>query len=113
MPITLASSGTETRKPLPIIDASVWLDGWYPDLAMAEILSASMINGDFFKTAGGKPFLVLQAQDDYIAPPDKAGEVLKQELGDQVTYILILNAGHALSSEQPDEITKNLIEYFK
>lgn len=93
-------------------DPSVWLTGWYPDLAKAQILSSEMINGDFFKKAGGKPFLLVQAAEDFIAHPDKAGRVLKRELGDQVTYVEIPHAGHALSSEQPDLIAKHIIEYF-
>ncbi|MDE0591435.1 alpha/beta hydrolase [Halocynthiibacter sp. C4] len=94
-------------------DASVWLNGWYPDLGKAETFAASMISEDFFKKAGGKPFLIIQAADDYIAPPDKAGKKLKAELGDQVSYVEIPDAGHALSSEQPDEIAKHLIKYLQ
>ena len=72
-----------------------------------------MINGDVFKKAGGKPFLLVQAAEDFIAPPDKAGKILKQELGDQVTYVKIPLAAHALSSEQPDLIAKHIIKYFR
>lgn len=93
-------------------DPSVWLSGWYPDLAQAQILASRMINGDFFKKAGGKPFLLVQAAEDFIAPAEKAGRVLKQELGDQVTYVEIPHAGHALSSEQPDLVAKHIIDYF-
>ncbi len=93
-------------------DASVWLNGWYPKLAAAQIHAATNIDGNYYKRAGGKPFLVIQATDDFIAPADKAGKVLKEELGEQVTYIEIENAGHALTTEQPDEVAKALIEYF-
>ena len=93
-------------------DPSVWLNGWYPDLAAAQVLSARMINGDFFKRAGGKDFLLIQAQEDFIAPPEKAGRVLKSELPEQVTYVEIPNTGHALSSERPDEIAAEIIRYF-
>lgn len=93
-------------------DPSIWLSGWYPDLAKAQILSSRMINGDFYKKAGGKLFLLVQAAEDFIAPPDKAGKVLKQELGDQVTYVEIPHAGHALSSEQPELIAKHILDYF-
>lgn len=83
-------------------DPSVWLDGWYPQLAAAQIQAGSMINGDFFKAAGGRPILLIQAGEDNIAPPALAGRVLAKELGSQVTYAEIPFAGHALSSEQPD-----------
>jgi len=85
-------------------DPSVWLNGWYPALAAAEIHAGSMVNGDFFKAAGGRPVLLIQAGEDNIAPPALAGRALAQELGAQVTYAEIPFAGHALSSEQPDII---------
>ncbi len=94
-------------------DASVWLPGWYPRLAAAQITAAQMINGDFFKTAGGKPFLLIQPAEDFIAPPDLAGKVLKAELGDQVTYVEIPDSGHALSSEQPDLIARTIVDYLE
>lgn len=85
-------------------DPSVWLNGWYPALAAAEIHAGSTVNGDFFKAAGGRPILLIQAGEDNIAPPALAGRVLAQELGAQVTYAEIPFAGHAMSSEQPDLI---------
>jgi len=93
-------------------DPSVWLTGWYPALARAQVHASKAIDGEFFEKAGGKPFLLLQAEEDFIAPPDKSGRVLKAELGDQVTYVEIPDAGHALSSEQPDSIASHIIDYF-
>jgi len=65
-----------------------------------------------FKKAGDKPFLLLQEKEDFIAPSVKAGKALKQNLGDQVTYLEIPHTGHALSSEKPDLIAAHIIEYF-
>ncbi len=93
-------------------DPSVWLSGWYPKLAQAQILAATMISGDFFKKAGGKPFLLIQAAEDFIAPPDLAGRPLKKDLGDQVSYAEIPFASHALSSEQPEIIADLIVQYF-
>jgi len=93
-------------------DASVWLQGWYANLARAQIMAAKMINGEFFKRAGGKPFLLIQAAEDFVAPPDMAGRALMAELGDQVSYVEIPETGHALSSERPDVIAKHIINYF-
>ena len=94
-------------------DPKVWLNGWYPALANAQIFTANMINGDFFKKAGGKPFLIIQPAEDFIAPPAKAGRVLKEELGSQVTYLEIPHAGHALSPEQPDKVEAAIVKYLK
>jgi hypothetical protein len=54
-------------------DPDVWLDGWYPQLAAAQVLAAQMINGNFYKKAGGKDFLLIQAVEDFLAPPEQAG----------------------------------------
>lgn len=94
-------------------DPSVWFNGWYPELAAAQTLAGRMVNGDFFKKAGGKPILLIQAKEDYIAPPEKAGLVLKSELGDQLTYLEIEHCGHALSSERPQEISRAVINYLR
>ena len=93
-------------------DPRLWLHGWYPQLAQAQIQAAIMISGDFYKKAGGKPFLIVQPTEDFIAPPDKSGKVLKRELGDQVTYREVEHAGHAVTSEQPDQVAEYLIQYF-
>ena len=92
-------------------DPSVWFNGWYPELAAAQTLAGRMVNGDFFKKAGGRPILLLPAKEDYNAPPEKAGRVLKSELRDQLTYLEIEHTGHALSSERPEEISTAIINY--
>ncbi|MCU4581250.1 alpha/beta hydrolase [Acinetobacter gyllenbergii] len=94
-------------------DPSVWYTGWYPILALAQINAVQKINGDFFKKAGGKDFLIIQAAEDFIAPPELTGQKLKQELGEQVVYVEIPRTGHALSSEEPDLISDYIIDYFK
>lgn len=93
-------------------DPTVWLNGWYPELAAAQIHASTMINGDFFKAAGGKPFLLVQAGEDFIAPPELAGRALKADLGDQVIYAEVPHAGHALSSEQPEIIAEIILAHF-
>lgn len=94
-------------------DPSIWYTGWYPKLALAQINASQMTNGNFFKKAGGKEFLLLQASEDFIAPPESNGLKLKEELGDQVIYVEIPHTGHALSSEEPDLISDYIINYFK
>ncbi len=93
-------------------DARVWLQGWYANLAGAQIMAANMINGEFFKRAGGIPFLLIQAAVDFGAPPDRAERALMVELGDQVSYVEIPDTGHALSADRPDVIAKLIINYF-
>jgi len=92
-------------------DPTVWLNGWYPRLALAQINAAQTVASEAFKTAGGIPFLLVQPEQDFIAPPDLAGRKLKQELGDQVTYVEIPDAGHALLPEKPQQLSETVVDY--
>ena len=92
-------------------DASIWLKGWYPRLAFAQIHAAQTIDTNFYKRAAGKSILLLQATEDLIAPPELSGKVLAAELGEQVTYIEVEHAGHALTSEQPEIVAQAIINY--
>lgn len=92
-------------------DPSVWLEGWHPALAMAQANAALSVASDEFKRAGGVPFLLVQPEQDFIAPRELAGQALKQELGDQVTYVEVKDAGHALLPEQPEELARIVGDY--
>ncbi len=94
-------------------DPSVWLHGWYPQLMRAQSRAVAGIDGEFFKRAGGKPFLLVQPAEDFIAPPDKAGKALRAELGEQVTYVEIAGTGHALTSERPDQVARHVLAYLR
>lgn len=84
-------------------DASVWLDGWWPEVAAAQSAAVRATKVEDWWEAGGKPITVLQASDDAIAPRENA-EDLKRRLGDRVTIVDIRDAGHAMLPEQPDQI---------
>lgn len=92
-------------------DPGPWRGGWHRDLALAQLraVEASPLAPVF--RAGGKPFLLVQALDDFTAPPDLVGRKLKLELGDQVTYVEIAGTGHAMIPERPDKVADLLIDY--
>jgi pimeloyl-ACP methyl ester carboxylesterase len=92
-------------------DPSVWLYGWDRDVALMQ-QGANSNNDIDFVEAGGKPILLLQAADDFIAPPEDAGRLLADLLGEQVTYVELENAGHALLPERPDAIADEIIAYY-
>lgn len=94
-------------------DPQVWMDGWYPQTALAQIAAARSVQSDDFKRAGGKPFLLVQPSEDFIAPPELAGRALKEELGDQVTYVEVEGAGHALLPEQPERVSQIVGDYLE
>ena len=84
-------------------DASVWLDGWWPEVALGQSAAVRATKVEDWWEAGGKPITVLQASDDAIAPRANA-EDLKRRLGSRVTIIDITGAGHAMLPEQPEQI---------
>ena len=90
-------------------DPSVWLSGWHPKALKAERVAERTPPVDVWFACGTAPILDLQAEHDAVSPRKFAG-VLKSELGDRVTVVVIPNAGHALAPEQPramsDEIAK-------
>jgi len=92
-------------------DASVWLYGWNTPAALAQGFAAENPNVDFL-AAGGKPILLIQPAEDFIAPPDDAGRLLADQLGDQVTYFELPNTGHALLPERPNTVAARLIAFF-
>jgi len=94
-------------------DPLVWKEGWFPELAMAQIAAAQSVESDDFKRAGGVPFLLVQPEQDFIAPPELAGRPLAQELPEQVTYVEIADAGHALLPEQPDAVAEVILDYLE
>jgi pimeloyl-ACP methyl ester carboxylesterase len=86
-------------------DPRVWLDGWYPDAMKSQAAATTKTPVDTWFAAGKARILDLQAENDTVAPRRFAG-VLKAELGDRVTVVVIPNAGHALAPEQPQAMAK-------
>ncbi len=84
-------------------DPSVWLDGWWPEVALAQSAAVRATNVEDWWEAGGKALTVLQASDDAIAARENADD-LARRLGDRVRIVDISGAGHAMLPEQPEQI---------
>ena len=89
-------------------DASVWLDGWSPEVAVAQSAAVRATNTEDWWEGGGRPMTVLQASDDAIAPRENALD-LKRRLGERVTIVDINDAGHAMLPEQPEQIARAVL----
>lgn len=83
-------------------DPAVWRDGWYPDVAAAQMRAADGAMGGEWMLAGGVPVLVVQPLEDKVAPPEMA-RALRLKLGARVSVVEIAGAGHALLPERPRE----------
>jgi pimeloyl-ACP methyl ester carboxylesterase len=93
-------------------DPSVWLEGWWPEVAVEQSAAARATNTEDWWEAGGKPIVVLQASDDAIAPRANA-EDLKRRLGERVEIVDIADAGHAMLPEQPEQIARAVLTALK
>ena len=91
-----------------------WKRGWSAWGAMGQARAAEAVDSSRAFHAGGQgPMLVLQAQEDVIAPSKDAGEVLKAQYGERVTLVPIAHAGHALLPEQGARIADATLAFLK
>jgi pimeloyl-ACP methyl ester carboxylesterase len=85
-------------------DASVWLEGWHPEVRTSQRNASDATPKALWWSAGGRvPLLDLQAESDPFMPADKRQE-LRQELGPRVSVVTIPGASHALLPEQPARV---------
>ena len=90
---------------------SNWKKGWAP--IAAEFHLSALYNANRSKTIESidVPVLVLQGDDDIIAPPKEAQLSLHDQGIDVLKFERISNAGHALISERPDEVAKHVTSF--
>lgn len=95
----------------PGADASVWLEGWWPEASAAQRRAAKQTaDQGWIRVADRHPTLYVGAADDVISPPPDP-ERLRDTIGSQATAIVIENAGHALLPEQPDAVAQALVDW--
>ena len=97
-------------------DASVWLEGWYPALALVQRAAAAAVPQEAFWHAGTLPVLDVQALQDVLAPGgEHIGKTTIHPLQDcmqeRLTHVLIDRAGHALIPEQPQAVVQALLRW--
>lgn len=92
-------------------DASVWLDGWYPEVRTSQRNASDATPKALWWSAGGKvPLLDLQAESDPFMPADRRQE-LREELGPRVSVVTIPGASHALLPEQPQQVVEAIARW--
>lgn len=90
--------------------AEVWRGGWFPAVAHEQQAALAATPPDSWTGAGEAPILVVQAEEDVIAPPANA-EALVKAHPDRVRVITLPHAGHAMLPEQPEKIGEIVIGY--
>lgn len=92
----------------PGADASVWLDGWWPEVSAAQRRAAKQtVDQDWIRAADRHPTLYIGAADDVISPPPNL-DALRGTIGPKADCVVITNAGHALLPEQPKAVAQAL-----
>lgn len=91
-------------------DASVWADGWYPDVAAHQAAATRAEPVETWWEAGSAPVLVVQPLDDVIALPANAADIVAR-LGSRAELVEVGDAGHALLPEQPAAVCDVLVDW--
>ena len=92
-------------------DPAIWREGWYPDVAKAQIAAPRATPVEGWWNAGSvTPLVVIHGLQDTVAPPEN-GWMMKAELGGRVELLDIDGAGHALLPEQPENIARAIIAF--
>ncbi len=91
-------------------DASVWLNGWYPEVSESQRLAGKATRQSDWWSGGAKPMLDLQAGLDLFKPPATRNEI-RDEFGDRVSVVVIEGAGHALVPEKPQEVADAIVTW--
>lgn len=94
-------------------DPSVWLSGWYPSVAEAQLTASARTQTARWWSAGEEaPVLLLQAERDPIAPIGNA-QALSADIGARLTLVALQKASHAILPEQPAAAVAVLASFFR
>jgi pimeloyl-ACP methyl ester carboxylesterase len=94
----------------PGSDASVWLQGWYPEVDEAQFAAGRATRQSEWWSGGTVPLLDLQAALDPFKPRTVMNEI-KEEFGERATIVVIPNASHALLPEQPAAVVEAIVAW--
>jgi pimeloyl-ACP methyl ester carboxylesterase len=93
-------------------DASVWLNGWYPEVDEAEAAAGRATKQSEWWSGGNVPLLDVQAANDPFKPASMSNE-MRDEFGERVTIAVIANASHALIPEQPAAVVDAIVGWMR
>jgi pimeloyl-ACP methyl ester carboxylesterase len=90
-------------------DASVWLDGWYPE-ALAAGRLAGVLTPRQSDAVAEVPILYLQPSHDPFGHVENT-RAYRERFGSRVSVVVIEQASRAVIVEQPDAVSSALIHY--
>jgi len=90
-----------------------WREGWWFWGGIGQAAAVEATRSSEFWRGGDAPMLVIQAQDDKMAPASSGGGLLAAEFPERVTLVEIPSAGHALLPEHPDTIREAVLTFLE
>jgi pimeloyl-ACP methyl ester carboxylesterase len=110
LPATEHRAAVQTAFFAPGNNPDIWSGGWNPSVMRAQRAALMATGQDTWKGAGDVDILIVQAEDDVIAPPANA-EALAKAYPTRVKVVQLAHAGHAMLPEQPKAIADILIGF--
>ena len=105
---------TALRKAFfaPGNDPTPWLAGWHPHMQAPQRAARAAVVQETYWSGGNGPLLDLQAEFDPFKPPERRNE-MREDFGDRVSVALVRNASHALIPEQPEAVTRAVVDWMR
>lgn len=90
-----------------------WRGGWWLWGGLAQGAATTATPSSAFWDGGRAPILVLQAEQDSVAPPEDAGLRLLASFPERVELVRVPGAGHAFLPEQPERVHRAVLGFLR
>lgn len=93
-------------------DPVVWVDGWNPILASAQLDAQQRTPTEAWASGGSVDTLIVRPAEDRIVSAESTRQ-LANELGGKVSLVEVPGAGHALLPEQPEAVAISVLTWLR
>ncbi len=93
-------------------DPVVWVDGWNPILASAQLEAQQRTPTEAWAGGGAVDTLIVRPAEDRIVSAEST-RLLANELGGKVSLVEVPGAGHALLPEQPEAVAISVLTWLR
>ncbi len=93
-------------------DPVVWVDGWHPLLASAQLEAQQRTPTEAWASGGVADTLIVRPSEDRIVSAESTQQ-LANELGGKVAVVEVPGAGHALLPEQPEAVAISVLTWLR
>ncbi len=93
-------------------DPVVWVDGWNPLLASAQLEAQQRTPTEAWASGGTVETLIVRPAEDQMVSAEST-RLLANELGGKVSVIELPGAGHAALPEQPEAVAISILTWLR